>query len=325
MPVELVMPQASTEEIAVSQRMRDLIIIGGGPAGLTAGIYAGRSRLDVLLLEGRSLGGQAATTDLMENYPGFPDGISGIELASRMEQQARKFGLAIVTDEASSVTWEQDQTFVTTTLGGKRFPSRAVIAAMGAEYRRLGIPGEDEFTGRGVSYCATCDGPFFKDRSIAVIGGGESAVTEALYLTRFAREIHLIHRRDQLRAAKILKERILNHPALRFHWNSLAQEIRGADLVEALLIRNVLTGEPSEIPLQGVFIFAGLVPRTGILRGLVQLDEQGYIIANSRMQTSVPGLFAAGDVRQKPLRQVSTAISDGALAAFAAEKYLENR
>jgi thioredoxin reductase (NADPH) len=302
----------------------DVVIIGGGPAGLTAGLYASRARLKALLLEGMSVGGQMMTTDMVENYPGFPQGISGAELTAIMEEHAKRFGLMTEMGEVIGLEVTGGEKLVKTPERGYR--AEAIIICTGTEYRKLGIPGEAEFTGRGVSYCATCDGAFFKDSKIVVVGGGDSALTEALFLTKFAREITIIHRRDALRATKIYQERAFANPKIIFLWNSVVEEIRGNQTVESVLVKNVTSGEVGEVPTEGVFMFIGIEPKTAFLKGVVELDESGYILVDeNNLQTSVDGIFAAGDARKKLLRQVVTAVGDGATAAFAAEKYLEER
>lgn len=302
----------------------DVVIIGGGPAGLTAGLYASRARLKTLLLEAMSVGGQMMTTDIVENYPGFPQGISGAELTATMEEQAKRFGLMTEIREVVGLHVTEGRKSVNTAEG--EYQAGAVIICTGTEYRKLGIPGEAEFTGRGVSYCATCDGAFFEDSKIVVVGGGDSALTEALFLTKFAGEITIIHRRDALRATKIYQERAFANPKINFLWDSVVEEIKGNQTVERVLVRNVKSGEVSEVPTEGVFMFIGIEPKTAFLQGVVELDESGYIVVDeTSLQTSVEGIFAAGDARKKLLRQVATAVGDGATAAFAVEKYLEEK
>ena len=299
----------------------DVIIIGGGPAGMTAGLYTSRARLKTLLIESALFGGQMTTTELIENYPGFPQGVSGDELSRLMEEQARRFGMETISDEVTEAGLEKGLKKVKT-YGGE-YICRALIICTGTEYRKLGVPGEEEFRGRGISYCATCDGAFFKDSRIIVVGGGDSALTEALFLTKFVKELTIIHRRDALRATKIYQEMALNNPKIKFLWNSVVQEIKGDSVVRSVVVKNVKTGEVKEIDTEGAFLFVGLLPRTQFLKDLVRLDEAGYIIANENCETSVKGIFAAGDCRKKLLRQVSTSVGDGATAAFTAEKYLE--
>ena len=302
----------------------DVVIIGGGPAGLTAGLYASRARLNTLLLEAMILGGQMMTTDIIENYPGFSQ-ITGAELSAIVDEQAKGFGLTVETGEVTGLEVAGDQELVAKT-AGREYRAKAIIICTGTEYRKLGIPGEAEFTGRGVSYCATCDGAFFKDSTIVVVGGGDSALTEALFLTKFAKDITIIHRRDALRATKIYQERAFANPKIDFLWSSVVEEIKGDQTVENVLVKNVTSGEVREVPTEGVFMFIGITPKTAFLKGLVEMDENGYILVDAEnLQTSVEGVFAAGDVRKKLLRQVATAVGDGATAAFAVEKYLEER
>ncbi|OAQ21424.1 thioredoxin-disulfide reductase [Thermosulfurimonas dismutans] len=302
----------------------DLIIVGGGPAGLTAYIYAARARLKTLLIEKFSPGGQVLVTDFVENYPGFPEGISGAELMERFTAHARALGLEPLNEEVVSLTVE-DELRLIHLADGKVLAAPAVIIATGATHRKLGVPGEEELTGKGVSYCATCDGPFFRDEVIAVVGGGNTAVQEALFLTRFVKKIYLIHRRDQLRATQILQERAFANSKIEFVWDSVVEEILGKEKVEGVRIKNCKTGEKSILEVGGVFIFIGIKPQTEWLTGVVALDERGFIITDSEMRTSVPGVFAAGDVRAKACRQIVTAAGDGATAAYSAETYLSER
>jgi thioredoxin reductase (NADPH) len=301
----------------------DVIIIGGGPAGLTAGLYTSRARLRTLLIETALFGGQMTTTELIENYPGCPQGISGADLSNLMDEQAKRFGMEAVNQEVVEVRCEGDRKAVRT--HESSFSCDALIIATGTEYRKLGVPGEMEYRGKGVSYCATCDGAFFKDSSIVVVGGGDSAVTEALVLTKFVKDLTVVHRRDALRATKIHQERAFANPKIKFLWDSVVQEIKGDDIVRSVVVKNVKTGEVKEIGIEGVFLFVGLTPRTEFLKGLVQMDEGGYVVTNENCETSVKGIFAAGDCRKRLLRQIATAIGDGATAAFATEKYLEDK
>jgi thioredoxin reductase (NADPH) len=304
----------------VENLVYDLIIIGGGPAGLTAGIYARRSRLNTLLIEKLIPGGQILTTDWVDNYPGFPEGLSGFDLVDNMRRQAERFELSIINDECLSLSIDGSDKIIR---GHQRvYRTKALIVASGATHKKLGAPGEERLGGKGVSYCATCDGPFFRDQEIAVVGGGDTAVQEALYLTRFAKKIYLIHRRDQLRATRILQEKALSDPAIHPIWNAVVEAITGTDQVEAIKVMKV-DGSPGEtIPLQGVFILVGIQPNTEWLKGTLPMDPQGFILTNSEMETSLPGIFAAGDCRQKEFRQVSTAVGDGATAVFSTERYL---
>lgn len=297
----------------------DLIIIGGGPAGLTAAIYAGRAALKTLVLTGPLAGGQIANTDWVENYPGFPEGINGADLAVRLQEQAGRFGAHIVTEAATAVDFSVVPFAVT---ARETYRGRTAIIATGAFPRRLGVPGEKEFFGRGVSTCATCDAFFYKDKRVVVVGGGDSAVEEGLFLTKFAREVIVVHRRDQLRAARIAQERAFANPKMRFVWDTVVEEIVGEQTVRGVRVRNVKTGETSQIEADGVFIYIGLVPMTRIFAGQVELDENGYVVTDRRQQTSVPGVFAAGDVQNPYFRQVVIAAGSGAVAAIEAERFL---
>jgi thioredoxin reductase (NADPH) len=298
----------------------DLIIVGGGPAGLAAGIYAARARLRTLLIERMMPGGQAATTDRLENYPGFPDGISGADLGMALEKQATKFGLEIVYDSVNSI--ESDGDWKAVKADTQDYFARALIIASGAQPSQLNVPGESRFRGRGVSYCATCDGALFANKRVTVVGGGDSAVDEALFLTRFASKVTLIHRRDQLRASKILQERAFASPKMDFRWNSLVVALEGKENLEQMLLKDVNTNDVSTLEADGVFVYIGLKPNTEILQGLVNMDKFGYVIADETTLTNVPGIFAAGDVRTKKLRQVVTAVADGAIAANMVDHYL---
>ena len=301
----------------------DLIIIGGGPAGLTAGIYACRAALRTVLLEKLSPGGQVLVTDWVENYPGFPEGVAGYDLMDRMTAQAKRIGLDIQNGEVISISPAGGREGLEVRLSGDQgLTSRALIIATGASPNQLGVPGEREFTGRGVSYCATCDGPFFRDQVVAVVGGGDSAVQEALFLSKIVKKVYLIHRRDELRAVKILQDKALAEPKIEPVWNSVVESINGKEQVESVSIFNLKDNQRSVLPVQGVFIFVGIQPNTSFVRGLVETDERGFIVTDEWMRTSAKGVFAAGDCRAKPLRQISTAVGDGATAAFAAEHML---
>jgi len=298
----------------------EVIIIGGGPAGLSAGLYTSRARLRSLLIERGPLGGQITNAELVENYPGFPQGISGLELGQLMHQQATRYGLETLQAEATGLELQGEKRVVITTKG--KFTARAVIIASGSERRKLGIAGEEEFTGRGVSYCATCDGPFFKDRTIAVVGGGNAAITEALHLVKFASRVKVIHRRNELRATRILQEKALAEPKIEFLWDTEVEGIEGKDKVKRLSLSNVITREKSTLDVAGVFVAIGLKPNTDYLKGVLPIDKAGYIVTNERMETPVAGIFAAGDVRLNSARQAITAAGDGATAAVYAEKFL---
>ena len=289
---------------------------------MTAGLYNSRARLNVVLLEKLAPGGQVITTDWVENYPGFPDGVSGFELMDSMKRQAEQFGLILRGEEASPLELSGKVKVVHTPR--ERLETRSVIISTGATWKKLDIEGEDFFIGKGVSYCATCDGPFYRDQEVAVVGGGDTAVEEAIFLTRFASKVHLIHRRDSLRATKLLQERAMAEEKIEIIWDSVPEKIDGNSGVEAVALRNVKTGRETEKKVQGIFVFIGTIPNTEFLQGQLDLDESGFIITNDNMETSIPGVFAAGDVRSKLFRQIATAVGEGAVASFAAEKYLEN-
>jgi len=298
----------------------ELVIIGGGPAGLTAGLYAARARIRTLLIERAVVGGQIANAELLENYPGFPDGISGFELGLAMQKQAKKYGLEIMAAEVTGLEVIGGEKVVRSSEGD--FGARAVIIAGGSEHSRLGVPGEEELVGRGVSYCATCDGALFRDQVVAVVGGGNAAVVEALFLTRFAEKVVVIHRRDQLRATRILQERALASPKIEFRWDSVVERVEGEGRLKELVLRNVKSGEISRLEVSGTFVAIGLRPNTSYLDSVVDLDSGGFVVVNERMETSVPGVFAAGDIRANSARQAVSAAGDGATAALAAERFL---
>jgi len=301
----------------------DLVIIGGGPAGLTAGIYASRARMNVLLLEKAAPGGQVLVSDWIENYPGFPEGIGGYDLVNKMTEQAKRFGLTVETSEVLSLDLSEAVTKIE--LNGKTITALSIIIATGASPRKLGVPGEDMFIGKGVSFCATCDGPFFKEHVVAAVGGGDTAVQESIFLTKFAKKVYLIHRRDELRATKILQERAIANDKIEFVWDSVVTGIGGGlTNVEKISVKNVKTGEEKEIPVSGCFVWVGTFPNTSFLKDTLKVDENGFIIADHNMETSVPGVFAVGDVRNTPLRQIVTAVGDAAIAAVSAEHYVEN-
>jgi len=301
----------------------DIAIIGGGPAGLSAGIYGARAKLSTVIIEKMYPGGQAAITHLIENYPGFVDGIGGSELTESMKNQAERFGAKILNGEVEDIKKQASLFYVK--LKSETVEAKSIILAMGAEPRKLDVKGEKEFTGQGVSYCATCDGAFYTDMPIMVIGGGDTAIEEAIYLTRFASSVTVVHRRDQLRATKILQDRAFKNEKIKFIWDSVVKEIKGKDMVEEVVLKNVKTGEESSVFVNGVFSAVGYVPNTASIKGLVKLNDRGYVITDDKMATDIPGIFAAGDIREKSLRQVVTAVSDGAIAAVEAEKYIENQ
>jgi len=302
--------------------VRDAIIIGGGPAGLTAAIYAARARVDTLLIEKTFPGGLMMVSEFIENYPGFPSGVAGPELAMAIRDQAERFGAEILLAEIQSVDLTGREKAVQTSEG--EFAAKTVILAPGARPRKLGVPGENEFAGRGVSYCATCDGPFFNGKKLAVVGGGDTAVEDSIYLTRFSDDITIVHRRDALRAARIIQERAFANPHIRILWDSVVDRIHGNSAVERVSVRNVKTSAVNDLAVDGVFVLIGQDPDTAFLAGQVRTDDFGYILTDAEMRTNLPGVFAAGDARRKFLRQIVTACADGAIAAASAEKYIEN-
>jgi thioredoxin reductase (NADPH) len=303
----------------------DVVIIGGGPAGLTAGMYSARARMKALLLEKMLCGGQVLVTDKIENFPGFPEGVRGPELAEWMSAQAKRFGLEIRTDEAVAISPKDVKTgaFTVRLKGDKEIKALSIIISTGARWNHLGIPGEKELSGKGVSYCGTCDGPLFKGKEVAVVGGGDTALEDGLFLAKFASKVTIIHRRDRLRATKILQERALADKKIVLKLNSIATEITGTSRVSGIKIRDVLTGKESILNCDGVFIFIGITPNSDIVKGFLKTDDKGYILSDDDMRTSAEGVFACGDVRKKTLRQVVTAAGEGATAAFSAEHYVD--
>ncbi|HOT23705.1 MAG TPA: thioredoxin-disulfide reductase [Thermoleophilia bacterium] len=301
----------------------DVAIVGAGPSGLTAGIYCARGRRSTVVLERNMAGGQIALTELVENYPGFPDGISGFDLADRMKRQAAQFGAELreITTVASLQPHEDGCFSITTDQESIR--SRAVILSPGVEAKRSGIPGEAEFIGRGVSWCATCDGALYKGRTVAVVGGGDAAVEEGLFLTKFADKVYVVHRRDELRAAKIAQERAFANPKMEFVWDSVPRRVVGDQMVEGLEVQNLKTKEVRTLPVNGVFFYIGQIPNTAFLQGVVERDEAGYILTDELMRTSLCGVFACGDARSNPLKQIAMAVGEGALAAVQAQRYLD--
>lgn len=302
----------------------DLVIIGAGPAGLTAGLYAARARMKTLILERGVPGGQVLLTHRIENFPGFKDGVSSFELIKNMDEQARKYGTEIVNSEVLRIKEikEKNKIFEIETTD-KIFLTYSLIVATGAEAKKMGVIGEEEFIGKGVSYCATCDAPFYKDKEVIVVGGGDAAVEEALVLTNFARKVYLIHRRSVLRATKILQERVLNNPKIKFVGNCVVEEIKGVDKVEEVKILNLKDKSSLSLKVDGIFIFVGHKPSTEFLKGFLSLDKDGFIITDDEMKTEKEGVFASGDVRRKILRQIITACGEGATAAFSAQRYVE--
>ncbi len=312
-------------ELQGSSDTLDIIIIGGGPGGLTAGLYASRAGMEVMLLEGNAQTSQITMTDIIENYPGVP-GVSGWELHDTFKKQARSFGLEIRPEQVNRIERKKsgDVELWEIITGNDVYRALAVIIATGAVWKRLGVPGEQEFIGRGVSYCATCDAPFYRGREVAVIGGGDTAVQEAIFLTKFASKVTVVHRRDRLRAAAILQQRAFANGKIAFAWDSVVEEIIGRDGVTGIRIGNVKTpGRHEEIPVDGVFVFVGLIPNTDFIKAVVDLDTGGYIITDNNMRTSTEGIFACGDCISKSLRQVVTACGDAATAAYSASLYVD--
>ncbi|WP_457628952.1 thioredoxin-disulfide reductase [Oceanithermus sp.] len=301
----------------------DVIIIGGGPAGLTAGIYAGRGGLKTVILEKGLPGGQIAQTDEVENYPGFPEGITGPELANRMAEQARKFGAEVVMDEVQGLE-KADEGFLVKGFE-RNYRAKSVIIATGANPRKLGVPGEDKFYGRGVSTCATCDGFFYRDKEVVVVGGGDAAVEEGIFLTKFASKVTIIHRRDELRANKVAQQRAFANPKIEFLFSHIVTEVLGDEHVTGVKVKNLKTNEEYVYPTDGVFVFVGSVPNTEFLKGVVELRPDGYVAVTDEIHTSVPGIFAAGDVADPIYKQLATSVGAGTRAAMTAEKWLMER
>jgi thioredoxin reductase (NADPH) len=306
----------------MSETSYDVIIIGGGPAGLTAGLYTSRAKLRTLLVERMLMGGQVMTTTKVENYPGFPGGIDGPDLMVRFQEHCQEFGLEVSYGEAENILDKGEVKIVV--VDGEELTTRSIIVTTGAEPRKLGIPGEQEFIGRGVSYCATCDGAFFRDVPVAIAGGGDTAAEEALFLTRFASKVTLIHRRDKLRATPILQERLTANAKIEVLWNTEVDRVEGDNSgAKALELRDAVTGKKRSLPVEGLFVAIGVTPKAHFLAEILDLDPDGYILTDPECRTSMPGVFAAGDVRKKILKQIATAVGDGAVAAIMAEKYLE--
>jgi len=307
----------------MSEELYDVVIIGGGPAGLTAGLYTSRARLKTLLLERMIMGGQVMTTTKVENYPGFPGGVDGPELMMRFQEHCQEFGLQVDYAEVHGLTQQEGVNLLQ--LDDKQVRARAVIITTGAEPRKLEVPGEQEFTGRGVSYCATCDGAFFRDQQVAIVGGGDTAAEEALFLTRFARKVYVIHRRGELRATKVLQDRLAANEKIEVLWHSAVKQVRGdnSGMTAAELV-DTRDGKSRELPLHGLFVAIGVTPKAHFLKEVLELDADGHILTDADCRTSLTGVFAAGDVRKKILKQIATAVGDGAVAAIMAEKYLDD-
>lgn len=302
--------------------VENVIIIGSGPAGFTAGLYTARAQLKPLLFTGNEIGGQVAITYEIENYPGFPDGLPGPELVEKFQAQAERFGTRIEYDYVTEVDFRQHP-FVVRTQNGQEYQTKSVIIATGANARKLQIPGEEELTGRGVSYCATCDGFFFRDKEVVVVGGGDSALEEGLFLTRFASKVTIIHRRDELRASRILQKRAFENEKIEFIWDTIPTSINAGDngAVTSITLKNVKTGEVKDFPTDGVFIFIGHKPNSWMFEGQLQMQD-GYIVTNRYMHTSIPGVFAAGEIQDNHFRQVATSVGQGTMAAMEAERFL---
>ncbi len=305
------------------KNVHNMIIIGAGPAGLSAALYASRANLEPLVFTGMLLGGQVAQTHMVENYPGFPDGIGGLELVEAFKQQAERFGTQIEYDQVTDIDFSE-RPYKVTTYGGEHY-AKTLVLTTGANPRKLEIPGEEEFTGRGVSYCGTCDGHFFTDKDVLVVGGGDSAMEEGLFLTRYATSVTVVHRRDELRAGKLLQERAFNNPKVEFIWDTVITDIAGNGVVDTVKLKNQKTGEETERDTEGVFIFIGHIPNTDLYEGHLEMDDQGYLIVDKYMQTNVPGVYAAGEVADSHFRQVITSAGMGAAAAMQAIRFLEDQ
>jgi len=305
------------------EHIYDTIIIGGGPAGLSAGLYASRSRMDTLIIERGDFGGQVATTNEIDNYPGSIENCTGASLSIRMKEQAEEFGSHFVNEEVAGVEFEDDIKIIKCM--NKTYKAKTIIITTGAYPRLGGFKNEKELRGKGVSYCATCDADFFEDLDIVVLGGGDSAISEAIYLAKFGKVVTVIHRRDELRAAKSLQEKAFSNPKIKFVWNTVVEAAKGEETLESLVLKNIKTGEVSDLKADGCFVFVGYLPVSELFKGKINMNERGDIITDEEMRTNIPGVYAAGDIRVKLLRQVITAAADGAIAATHAEHYIENK
>jgi len=305
-------------------KQEKVIIIGSGPAGLTAALYTGRAELSPLVVTGMQIGGQISITNEVENYPGFPDGTTGPELVEKMQKQAERFGARMVMDEVTEVDLMKGSPFHVKTYG-EEYEAEAIIITVGASPRRLGVPGEESLIGKGVSYCATCDGFFFRNKDVVVVGGGDSALEEGLFLTRFARRVRIIHRRDELRAGEALKKRAFANEKISFIWDSVVEEVLGEDKVTGVRVKNVKTDEVTDLDTDGVFIFIGHIPQSSLFEGQLELDDRGYLLTDNRMMTNIPGVFAAGEIQDPVYRQIGTSVGQGTAAAMMAERWLEEQ
>jgi len=299
-----------------------IVIMGSGPAGLTAALYTARADYRPLVISGNQLGGQISITSEVENYPGFPEGTTGPELVEKMQKQAEKFGARILIDEVTEVEFRNGPPFILKTYGDG-FEADVVIVTTGASPKRLEVRGEEALIGRGVSYCATCDGFFFRGKDVVVVGGGDTAIEESIFLTRFANRIQVIHRRDELRAGEALKKRAFASEKISFIWDTVVEEVLGENKVEAVRVRNVKTGEARKIATDGIFVFVGHYPNSDLFQGQLEMDERGYLITDERMMTSVPGIFAAGEIQDPIFRQIATSVGQGCAAGMMAERWLE--
>lgn len=300
----------------------DTIIIGGGPGGLSAAIYAARGDLKTAVFEKSLVGGQINVTFEVENYPGIPEILSGFELSDRFKQQADKFGTEFIDEEIIKVDFESKDGYKKVYTEDEEYLTKTIIIATGAQPRSLGCPGEEEYIGKGVSYCATCDGALYRNKVVAVIGGGDSAVEEGMFLTKFASKVYVVHRRDELRAVKTIQDRAFKNEKMEFIWDSVVDEVKGENFVTSLILENKKTKEKSELKVDGVFVYVGILPNNELLKKDITLDKSGFVTTNQLMETNIPGVYAIGDLRDTPLRQVVTASSDGAIAAFYAEKHI---
>jgi len=317
-------PDRVTQSAGMAPRpeVENVIIVGSGPAGWSAAIYAARADLRPLLITGNELGGQVAITTEVENYPGFPEGLTGPELVEKMRAQAEKFGARVQIDYVVEID-VNGPPFQVTTSGGESYLAKALVVATGASPRKLGVPDEERLTGRGVSYCATCDGFFFRGKEIVVVGGGDSALEEGIFLTKFATKVRVIHRRDQLRAGAVLKHRAERNAKMEFVWNSVVTSINGEDRVRSVTLKNLATGQVQELSTDGVFVYVGHLPNNQLFAGKLAMDEQGYVITDKLMRTSVPGIFAAGEIQDPRFRQVATSAGQGVQAALEAQRFLD--